>query len=145
MKEFRTRRLLFKSAQRYSGGAAKKLAASMSGYTGAVCDIRLPPFGARGMSVDGKSWPARFVEFAHHQLQPVSLFRTFDPFGLELAPGHYYAAVLRRDRHLVQSIPFEVRRGSITLVSIYPPVNALIPGKLVRRFGGSEVTFILPG
>ena len=133
------RLLAFKRDRRFSGAAALKLLHRMNSATGAICEIRLPPFGARGVVVDTRAWPVHFVDVAQVS-HPVSLGRTFEPFGLDLRPGFYTVLLLDRGHRLVQSVPVAVEENCVTVITVYPPMKTFLPNHKVRANGGAEVT-----
>jgi hypothetical protein len=103
----------------------------MIGKTGAVVDLRNPPIFARGIHLDHQAWPVRWVTIDGHVSREVG-GRTVQPFGVELEPGHHLLMLLDRSRNLVKSAQVEVRKGAVTLVTVFPPTTFLVPSKRVR-------------
>ena len=113
----------------------------MRGTSGAVCEIRLPPAGMRGARLNWSSWSVMSVRFA--QLEPIRVAKfTFDPVGVELAPGFHHVILMDVDGHIAHSCVFEVKRKMVTLVTIFAPSTFLLPSKYVRKHTTFEVSLV---
>jgi hypothetical protein len=130
----------FRRTRIYGGSASRKLARVMSGRTGAICDIRIPPVGLRNVSVDWHAWPVHSVEFATLERRRVRSY--FEPIGVILEPGLYHLWLLDSGGHIVQSRTFQVQRDFVTHVVAFPPSSFLVPSRLVREMSTIEVETI---
>lgn len=138
-----TRLWLFPRARRFTGSAARSVARKMRGRTGAVCDIRNPPLLARGVRVAVERWQVSFVDFADAPRRRVPL-GTLRPFGVELRPGSHLISLLDGNGGLVWSRPFVVKRGAVTIATVFPPTEFLVSSRNVRHDPTLECSFIPP-
>lgn len=136
------RTVLLAGGRRYSGWAAQRLVRKMRGRTGAVCSIRNPQLLARGVKIKFEEWNVTRVEFAGLPSRAVGR-GTVAPFGIELTAGSYLIQLTDDGGRMSKSASFDVVDGHVTLVTVYPPTDFLVPGRHVRSVATIEVE-ILP-
>jgi hypothetical protein len=121
----------FRRAQNYSGRAAAKLSRSMSGMTGVVISLRIPPIGLIQVQVQPEFRAVKFVRV--DDFDPVAVpLGAMDPFGYEVPPGPHSLKLLRDDMTFVEVFTFEVVERGRTIVTIYPPTKSPRKSHLVR-------------
>lgn len=113
----------------------------MRGRTGAVCSIRNPQLLARGVKIKFEEWNVSRVEFAGLSSREVRR-GTVPPFGVELMAGSYLIQLTDHGGRVSKSASFDVVDGHVTLVTVFPPTDFLVPGRHVRAVATIEVEIV---
>ena len=129
---------VFRRTRIWSGGLARKRARDLAGRSAIVVSFRYPPFLLRGASLR----PGWGRDVVHVGDRDKHLRRASNnPWVIDATPGTYEVWVDGGpvDGYTDLRANVEVRDGQVTIVEIYPPVNAIIEGgKNIRPKGAIE-------
>ncbi|HNJ98181.1 MAG TPA: hypothetical protein PLV13_08660 [Ilumatobacteraceae bacterium] len=102
-----------------------------------VVEIRNPPFMLRGVQIRWDAWFAKgFLSVGDVEVAIGSW--TFAPVALECSHGAHSVMLLDRQHRLVKSALVDVERDCITIVTVFPPTESLLPSKMVRKVSAIE-------
>jgi hypothetical protein len=129
---------LFRRTRIWSGGLARKRARKLAGQSAIVVSFKYPPLLLRGASLR-PGWGRDVVHVGHQDKQLRSASN--NPWVIDAAPGIHEVWVDGGpfDGYTDLRANVEVRDGHVTIVEIYPPVNAIFEGgKNIRPKGAIE-------
>lgn len=121
-----------------------RLAKRLSGRTGLVVEIRNPPLMLRGVLVRYSDWITSGWLAVSGGVEVEIGAWTFRPVALECAPGLANVQILDAKHRLVKSAVVQLDVGTVTLVTVFPPVDSLTRGRNVRSTSTIETRVLEP-